>query len=478
MTVVQGQWLDTHDRDLEARQARRSVHRFSRPARRDLRARHVHRRADLEHRSAHAARSRRAAQPGGRDRSPDPRASSWACSRPRSRSPTRCCGAADTDVIQCGFAFPTLDDYPSLVFAAVMEELRPPHAPHGGRVAVVAPAGNEQSTRKFWPAAHPEVIGVASTNRRGNGRAWFSNWGRLVRLLRPRRVRLLDLRALGWPGRGRVARRDRALPRMGEVGRNIVRRAEGVGGDRRRVRRPATARRLPRTSRSELIADGREQSRRRHRRDPVRASRRAPALPAHSIGVGIIATTPSLEALIRAANDGDDAAWGAIVDRFAGLVWATARAHRLAPAEAADVAQTTWLRLVENLDRINDPERLGAWLATTARRECLRHIRLQSRELPTGEDALFEAPSDDRAEQRLITRERNAAVRRAFREDQRALPGAAAPAGGAPGASATRRSPRRSACRSARSARPAPAAWISFDAPRSSPGSRSDSRGP
>ena len=95
-------------------------------------------------------------------------------------------------------------------------------------------------------------------------------------------------------------------------------------------------------------------------------------------------------------------------------MWATARAHRLAPAEAADVAQTTWLRLVENLDRIKDPERLGAWLATTARRECLRHIRLQSREFVTGEDSLFEAPSDDRAEQRLITSERNTALRRAF----------------------------------------------------------------
>ena len=67
----------------------------------------------------------------------------------------------------------------------------------------------------------------------------------------------------------------------------------------------------------------------------------------------------------------------AIVDRFSGLVWATVRAHRLSPAEAADVTQTTWLRLVENLDRIKDPERLGAWLATTARRECLRHIRLR-----------------------------------------------------------------------------------------------------
>lgn len=118
--------------------------------------------------------------------------------------------------------------------------------------------------------------------------------------------------------------------------------------------------------------------------------------------------------MISAASNGDEVAWGEIVDRFAGLVWATARAHRLAPAEAADVAQTTWLRLVENLDRINDPERLGAWLATTARRECLRHIRLRSRELPTAEDALFEAPSDDSAGQRLITRERNAALRGAF----------------------------------------------------------------
>lgn len=80
----------------------------------------------------------------------------------------------DTDVIQCGFAFPTLDDYPSVPFVAVMEEIR---AARGERVAVVAPAGNEQSRRRYWPAALPDVIGVASTNRRGNGRAWFSNWG-------------------------------------------------------------------------------------------------------------------------------------------------------------------------------------------------------------------------------------------------------------------------------------------------------------
>jgi hypothetical protein len=81
----------------------------------------------------------------------------------------------DTDVIQCGFAFPTLDDYPSVPFFAAIEEIR---AARGDRVAVVAPAGNERSSRRYWPAAFPDVIGVASTNRRGDGRAWFSNWGR------------------------------------------------------------------------------------------------------------------------------------------------------------------------------------------------------------------------------------------------------------------------------------------------------------
>lgn len=122
----------------------------------------------------------------------------------------------------------------------------------------------------------------------------------------------------------------------------------------------------------------------------------------------------TLRELIEAAGTGDEAAWEAIVDRFAGLVWATARAHRLAPASAADVVQTTWLRLVENLDRIKEPERLGGWLATTARRECLRHIRLHNRELSIGEDSVFEASSDDRVEQRVIARERDSALRRAF----------------------------------------------------------------
>jgi RNA polymerase sigma factor (sigma-70 family) len=122
-----------------------------------------------------------------------------------------------------------------------------------------------------------------------------------------------------------------------------------------------------------------------------------------------------LDALIRAAHDGDEAAWGTIVDRFSGLVWSTARAHRLSGSDASDVAQTTWLRLVENLDRIQNPDALGAWLATTARRECLRLIRLRGRELATDETGLFDAPGEDTIDQRLITGERDRALAGALR---------------------------------------------------------------
>jgi RNA polymerase sigma factor (sigma-70 family) len=117
---------------------------------------------------------------------------------------------------------------------------------------------------------------------------------------------------------------------------------------------------------------------------------------------------------LHAAAAGDQHAWEAIVDRFSGLVWATARAHRLSRADAADVVQTTWLRLVEHLDRIRQPEALGAWLATTARNESLRLIRRGDRERPVDEPDLFEAPSNETLERQLLSSERDGMLWRAF----------------------------------------------------------------
>ena len=63
-----------------------------------------------------------------------------------------------------------------------------------------------------------------------------------------------------------------------------------------------------------------------------------------------------LQAVLQAAANGDRQAWNALVAQYNGLVWSVARAHRLGDADAADVVQTTWLRLVEQLDRIRNPE--------------------------------------------------------------------------------------------------------------------------
>jgi RNA polymerase sigma factor (sigma-70 family) len=99
--------------------------------------------------------------------------------------------------------------------------------------------------------------------------------------------------------------------------------------------------------------------------------------------------------LVTAAAAGDKAAWQALVERFSGMVWSIARAYRLSRADAADVSQTAWLRLAENIGKINNPERVGAWLATAARRECLQNIRANARTVPTEDMALFDDVETD-----------------------------------------------------------------------------------
>jgi RNA polymerase sigma factor (sigma-70 family) len=89
-----------------------------------------------------------------------------------------------------------------------------------------------------------------------------------------------------------------------------------------------------------------------------------------------------IEECVRLAQAGDPDAWSELVRTFQGLLRAVVASYRLSRADAADVVQTTWLRLAENLDRLQDPSRVGAWLATTARREALRSLRKLARELP------------------------------------------------------------------------------------------------
>jgi RNA polymerase sigma factor (sigma-70 family) len=129
-----------------------------------------------------------------------------------------------------------------------------------------------------------------------------------------------------------------------------------------------------------------------------------------------------LAELVRAASKGDQRAWEGLIGRFGGLVWSVARAHGLSRADAADVSQTAWLRLVEHLHRLRDPERVGTWLAATARHEALRTLRRARRQLPVGDDAELDAqlersgPPVDSPEARTLAAERSDLLWRAFAE--------------------------------------------------------------
>ncbi len=87
-------------------------------------------------------------------------------------------------------------------------------------------------------------------------------------------------------------------------------------------------------------------------------------------------------------------------------------------ADAADVSQTTWLRFVQHLDRIEQPERVGGWLATTARREALRVLRMSGRQIPTDFDefAKFGDVPAVAPEAKLLYAERDVALSAIFAE--------------------------------------------------------------
>ena len=125
---------------------------------------------------------------------------------------------------------------------------------------------------------------------------------------------------------------------------------------------------------------------------------------------------PDVADLVRRAAEGDQQAWATLVERFSGLVWSVTRSFRLSHHVAAEVSQTAWLQLVEHLDDIREPERVGAWLATTTRRLCLTTLRKTGRAVPVDLDDSDLVSPDTTAELHaaLESGQRRAALARAL----------------------------------------------------------------
>lgn len=119
---------------------------------------------------------------------------------------------------------------------------------------------------------------------------------------------------------------------------------------------------------------------------------------------------------LAALGRGDPEAWRAVVAGYGPVLAAVARSMRLSESESADVVQTTWLVLLENAGRIEDPTRLRSWLVTVARREALRLLRYTDRQRPVAGEDYFDRTPDPAgpADEEVLRTESRARLHRAI----------------------------------------------------------------
>jgi len=120
--------------------------------------------------------------------------------------------------------------------------------------------------------------------------------------------------------------------------------------------------------------------------------------------------------LVRQAAEGDRWAWERLVDQYARLIWAVTRDFKLLESDAGDVFQVTWLRLLEHINKLEKPDRVGAWLAATARNECLRCLAARKKVILAKDDIVLEeaAAPEPEIDEGLLSAERSQMVREAL----------------------------------------------------------------
>ena len=102
---------------------------------------------------------------------------------------------------------------------------------------------------------------------------------------------------------------------------------------------------------------------------------------------------PTDRELLIACREGDESAWEVLVDRYQRLIYAIPRRAGLNEDQASEVFQEVFATLLQKLNDITDPDRLHAWLVTTARRKTWR---LMSKE------RLLRSVTDEERDEELI----------------------------------------------------------------------------
>lgn len=112
--------------------------------------------------------------------------------------------------------------------------------------------------------------------------------------------------------------------------------------------------------------------------------------------------------LVKRCLKGDEEAWVELWTRYGPVVKAVARRVGCDAEEAKDVLQRVALAALQGLDRLRDPEKLGGWLAGTARFQALEVIRKRR----PGEQLFPGSAVHDPAPEESIQRDRDVLILR------------------------------------------------------------------
>jgi RNA polymerase sigma factor (sigma-70 family) len=121
--------------------------------------------------------------------------------------------------------------------------------------------------------------------------------------------------------------------------------------------------------------------------------------------------------LVFRAQQGDQVAWSALIERFGPLVWSVCSRFGLPRDLAEEVGQNVWLSLIEKLSTLREPAALPGWLATTTRRECLhvaKAVRRRQQHERAHDDQEPPDPNEKDLADDLLRAERDDALRAAF----------------------------------------------------------------
>jgi len=122
--------------------------------------------------------------------------------------------------------------------------------------------------------------------------------------------------------------------------------------------------------------------------------------------------------LLLLCRQGNESSWQALVDRYQRLVYAVPRRAGLNEDQAGEVFQEVFVTLFEKMNEINEPDRLHAWLVTTARRKTWRLLSkersLQSMQTGEEDEALVVVDDSPLPDETLVRLEEQHRIRTAL----------------------------------------------------------------